>query len=56
MRGLQAKDSERGYHRSFEASAIMGQVRYPIDVDQIEDNSVKDLLNSGVEIHFDIGK
>ena len=53
--GLQAKDSERGYHRSFEASAIMGQVRYPIDVDQIEDRSVKDLLNSGVEIHFDIG-
>lgn len=53
--GLQAKDNERGYHRSFEASAIMGQVRYPIDVDQIEDRSVKDLLNSGVEIHFDIG-
>ena len=53
--GLQAKDGERGYHRSFEASAIMGQVRYPIDVDQIEDRSVKSLLDSGVEIHFDIG-
>ena len=53
--GLQAKGSERGYHRSFEASAIMGQVRYPIDVDQIEDSGVKCLLNSGVEIHFDIG-
>jgi hypothetical protein len=54
--GLQAKDGERGYHRSFEASAIMGQVRYPIDVDQIEDRSVKSLLDSGVEIHFDIGE
>ena len=53
--GLQAKDDKRGYHQSFEAGAIMGQVRYPIDVDQIEDRSVKDLLNSGVEIHFDIG-
>ena len=53
--GLQAKDDKRGYHQSFEAGAIMGQVRYPIDVDQIEDSSVKNLLNSGVEIHFDIG-
>ena len=53
--GLQAKDNKRSYHQSFEAGAIMGQVRYPIDVDQIEDSSVKNLLNSGVEIHFDIG-
>jgi len=52
--GLQVKNHE-GYHRTFEPSAIMGQVRYPIDVDQIEDSSLKCLLNSGVEIHFDIG-
>jgi len=53
--GLQAKDNKRGYHQSFEAGAIMGQVRYPIDVDQIEDENLKALLSSGVEIHFDIG-
>jgi hypothetical protein len=53
--GLQAKDNKRSYHQSFEAGAIMGQVRYPIDVDQIEDSNVRSLLNSGVEIHFDIG-
>jgi hypothetical protein len=52
--GLQSKNHE-GYHRTFEPSAIMGQVRYPIDVDQIEDSSLKCLLNSGVEVHFDIG-
>lgn len=43
-------------HSTYNASAIMGQIAYPIDSSQFDDEDVKALLDSEAHIHFNIGE
>ena len=52
------KSEGRGYysHGAVSGLAIMGQVAYPFDYEQFDDESVQSLLKSEVHIHFAIGE
>ena len=52
------KSAGQGYYGSRESTglAIMGQVAYPFDYEQFDDDSVQSLLKAEVHIHFAIGE